>query len=289
LKEGKNILDMEYVSPKTVSGAFALIRRWKGKVRLIAGGTNVIPEIRAKSINPLLLIDISHLKNLSYIKEEKRGIRIGGLTSISEIACSKMIEKYAPVLFNAANQLGNPLVRNRATIAGNLADASPAADTAVPLLTLGAEVVTVRSTGKGRQIPIEQFFIGPNKSVLKNDEIIREISFPKPLPDAKMAYVKLGLRNAMAISVVSLAVLLVLERQRCVKARIALGAVAPTPIRAYKTEEILKGEVTKELIEDCCESVKGEVSPITDIRASAEYRRDMVSIFLGRLIREVTL
>ena len=133
------------------------------------GGTNVIPGIRAKTLKPEILIDVSHLKNLSYIKEEKKRIRIGGLTTISELASSKIIEKYAPILSQAANQLGNPLVRNRATIAGNLADASPAADTAVPLLVLDAMVMAERDGGKHREIPIDQFFLGQNQTVLKND------------------------------------------------------------------------------------------------------------------------
>jgi carbon-monoxide dehydrogenase medium subunit len=201
---------------------------------------------------------------------------------------SSAIQKYAPILFEAANQLGNPLVRNRATIAGNLADASPAADTAVPLLALEALVLAESDGGKKRQIPIDQFFIGPNKTVLKNGEIIREISFPKPISNTQMAYIKLGLRNAMAISVVSLALVLEIKGNECRMARIGLGAVAPTPIRAYHTEEILTGkELTTELIKECSKKVLDEISPITDIRASREYRSEMVSVLLGRLIQQI--
>jgi carbon-monoxide dehydrogenase medium subunit len=132
---------MEYIQPQNVKEALQVMKRWRAKVKLIAGGTNVIPDMRAKVVKPDVLIDLSHLKSLSYIKEDKKKIRIGGLTTISELASSKIVQKYAPILSEAAQQLGNPLVRNRATIAGNLADASPAADTTVLLLILDAKVI----------------------------------------------------------------------------------------------------------------------------------------------------
>jgi CO/xanthine dehydrogenase FAD-binding subunit len=281
---------MEYIAPNSLLEITKILMRLKGKATLIAGGTNVIPRMRTKAIKSDILIDINRLKNLSFIKEEKNRIRIGGLTTIAALATSKVIQKHAPILFDAANQLGNPLVRNRATIAGNLADASPAADIAVPLLALEAKVVTVRSGKPLKEIPLDQFFLGPNQTVLRKDEIIKEVTFPRPNSKAKMAYVKLGLRNAMAISVVSLAVMLEVQGNHCKKARIGLGAVAPTPIRAYQTEAILIGEkVTTELINICSKKVLDEISPITDIRASAEYRREMTSTLFRRLGQKVTL
>lgn len=277
---------MEYCAPKTLSETLVLMKKWKGRAKLIAGGTNVILEMRAGAVQPQVLIDISQLKNLSYIKDEKKRIRIGSLTTISELASSKIVQDHAPILTEAANQLGNPLVRNRATIAGNLADASPAADTAVPLLALEAMIITERNGGK-REIPIDQFFLGPNQTVLKPDEIIREIVFPKPDLKSKMAYIKLGLRNAMAISVVSIAILMEREREECKKVRIALGAVAPKPIRAYGVEAILTNKkIMMELVAACCEKVGREMNPISDIRASAEYRRSMASVLLKRVLHQ---
>jgi carbon-monoxide dehydrogenase medium subunit len=278
---------MEYLVPKTLNETLILLKKGKDKSKLIAGGTNVIPGMRAKTLKPEILIDISHLKNLSYIKEEKKRIRIGSLTTISELASSKIVQDHAPILTEAANQLGNPLVRNRATIAGNLADASPAADTAVPLLALEAMIITERNGGK-REIPIDQFFLGPNQTVLKPDEIIREIVFPKPDLKSKMAYIKLGLRNAMAISVVSIAILMEKEGEECKKVRIALGAVAPKPIRAYGVEAILTNKkIMMELVAACCEKVGREMNPISDIRASAEYRRSMASVLLKRVLHQM--
>lgn len=161
---------MDYLAPKTLNETLILLRNWRDKATLVAGGTNVIPDLRGRSIRPEVLIDISHLKSLSYIKEDRNKIRVGALTTISELASSEVIQKGTFLLSQACNQLGNPLVRNRATLAGNLADASPAADTAVPLLVLDAIVRTERDGGKHRQIPIGQFFLGPNQTVFKKDE-----------------------------------------------------------------------------------------------------------------------
>ena len=280
---------MEYFAPKTLPESIAMMKKWNKKAKLISGGTNVIPDLRAKNIQPQILIDLSGVKNLSYIKEERRTIKIGALTTISDLASSKIIKNYAPVLSEAANQLGNPLVRNKATIAGNLVHASPAADMAVPLLALEASVVLNRDSNS-REIPIDRLFVSPNRTVLKPDELIKEIIFLKPNSSTRMAYHKLGLRNAMAISVVSIAILTEMAGDVCKKVRIGLGAAAPRPIRAYKVEELLEGQrVTEELTETCCERVKKEVNPITDIRASAEYRRSMASVLLKRLIQQVAI
>ncbi len=279
---------MEYFRPASLTETLSLLNKWKKGARVVAGGTNVIPDLRAKSIKPQALIDLSPLKNLSYVKEEKRDIKVGGMTTISDLASSTAIRKYAPILCEAARQLGNPLVRNRATIAGNLADASPAADTAVPLLVLEATIVTERPGRKRRDIPIDQFFLGPSRTVLKPDELIREVSFRKPDPKAKFGYIKLGLRNAMAISVVSVAIGLEVEIGECKSVRISLGAVAPTPMRAYETEAMLHGkDVTQDLVEACCRTLEREVHPISDVRASAEYRRSMASVLLKRLLQEL--
>jgi CO/xanthine dehydrogenase FAD-binding subunit len=151
---------MEYFAPRNISETLVLLGRWKHRGKLIAGGTNVIPDMRAKALKYSALIDISHLRNLSYVKDKKKRIRIGSLTTISKLASSKIIQDYAPILSEPANQLGNRLVRNRATIAGNLADASPATDTAVPLLVFEAIVITDK-----RQIPIDRFFLGPNQTL----------------------------------------------------------------------------------------------------------------------------
>ncbi len=278
---------MEFDTPKTVKEALLLLDRGRGKVRLIAGGTNIIPNLRARAEDPEKVIDLGRIRGLSYVKEEKGKIRIGGLTPIAELVSSPTLQAYASILCQAARQLGNPLLRNRATIAGNLADASPAADTAVPLLALEATVVAEKHGRKAREIPLHQFFVGPQKTVLQKKELIREIYFPKPGPATKTGYLKLGLRNAMAISVISIALLAETAGGKCRKICIGFGAVAPTPIRAWGTEKLLEGNtLDPEVVEAACTRVAQEVSPISDIRASADYRRSMASVLLRRLIRQ---
>jgi CO/xanthine dehydrogenase FAD-binding subunit len=279
--------DIEYILPKDLEEVFRAIKETKGQARFIAGCTDVIPNMRAGAISPEFLIDLSGLEDLAHIREENGAVSIGALTTISEVAKSGIIRNLSPILSSAASSLGNPLIRNRATIGGNLADASPAADMAPPLLAIEAAVQTERSGGKGREISLDKFFLGPHKTVLEDDEIIIQISFSKPKDAAKGSYIKLGLRDSMAISVATIAVMLEVEGKMCHKARVALGAVAPTPIRAYRVEKNLEGrELDQRIIEECSAIVKEEISPIDDIRASAEYRRLVTSALLKRGIHE---
>lgn len=280
--------EIEYITPKNIEEAFRAAEKMKGKTKFIAGCTNVIPYMRAEAISPELLIDLSSLEDLSYIREENGTIAIGALTTISELTASEIIRNQSPILFSAASLLGNPLTRNRATIGGNLADASPAADMAPPLLVLKALVHTKRGGEERREISLDKFFLGPNKTVLAENEILTHISFLKPKDSAKSSYIKLGLRNSMAISVVSIAVMLEMEGKVCQKARVALGAVAPTPIRIFRVEKNLEGkEINQEFIQECSTIVKKEISPISDIRASAEYRKLSTGVLFKRAIQEV--
>jgi len=154
-------------------------------------------------------------------------------------------------------------------------------------MALEATILTERAKEKARRIPLDQFFSGPNQTVLGDDEIIKEITFPEPKKQAKGSYIKLGLRNSMAISVVSVAVMLDMEKTMCRKARVALGAVAPKPIRAYRVEGSLEGrEIDPHVIDECSECVTEEISPISDIRATAEYRKLTTSVLLRRAVQE---
>ena len=279
--------ETEYLIPKNLEEIFKAVEETRGLVKFIAGGTNMIPYMRAETISPELLIDLNVLQDLKYIKEENGTISIGALTTISELLESETVRDKSQILHSAAKNLGSPLTRNRATIGGNLADASPAADMAPPLLALEASIHTKRGDGGDREIPLDQFFIGPNKTVLAEDELITQIAFSKPKDSAKGSYIKLGLRNSLAISVVSIAVMLDMKGKACQKARVALGAVAPTIIRARQVESKLEGgEIDEKVIQECADIVKEEISPISDIRASAEYRRLATSAILKRAIQQ---
>jgi len=283
----REMMDAEYVVAKDLDGVFQALEGRRERARFIAGCTNVIPNIRSGAISPEILIDLSGIKDLVHIREEEGRVSIGALTTIAEVSSSGLIREACPILASAAKSLGNPLTRNRATLGGNLADASPAADTAPPLLALEAAVHTVRPGGRTREIPLDRFFVGPRHTVLEKDEVVTRITFPKPKDPLAGSHIKFGLRNAMAISVASVAVMLEREGKRCRKARVALGSVAPKPIRAYGVEKRLEGEeVDRELLEACALVVREEISPISDIRASAEYRRLVASVLFRRAVDE---
>jgi carbon-monoxide dehydrogenase medium subunit len=279
--------ELSYVAPRNLDEAIEELLKFKGRARVIAGGTNFIPDMRSGTVAPGVIIDLSKLRDLSYIKEKNGIVSIGALATMFEIATSEVIRNQSPILSLAARRLGNPLTRNRATVGGNLAHASPAADTAPPLLAMEASVHIRGGSGGSREIPLDQFFRGPNQTVLEEDEIITEITFAKKEDPTRSSHFKLGLRNAMAISVVSIAVMIEMDGKVCRKARVALGAVAPKAIRAYRVEGLLSGkEIDSGTIDECAATVRDEISPIGDIRASAEYRKTVTSVLLQRAIRE---
>lgn len=279
---------MDFIQPSSVKDTFHYVEEAGKNAAFVAGGTIVVPAMRDKIMSPEVLIDISRLDELSYIREDNGIIRIGALTTIGELGGSDVIRNSRTMLSECCEHFANPLVRNLATVGGNLVNASPAADTAVPLLALDA-VLKIGCPGiKSRDIPLTEFFAGPNKTTLNLDELLKEIHFATPSTECRTAYMKIGLRNAMAISVVSIAVLLEMDGNECFDAKIALGAVAPTPLRIYKVESLLKGRsITMELIDECSEAVVSEISPITDVRASAEYRKWVASAVLKTSLKKV--
>jgi len=276
----------EYLSPRTLKAALDTIAKKGLRYQILAGGTNVIPDLRGGTRKPGLVVDLRHITSLSYIKDKNEKISIGSLTTIADIIKSPVIKKHAPVLWKAASHFAGPVVRNRATIGGNLVDASPAADSAVPLLALQAKV-RLRSRNGQRTVALEDFFTGYRKNVLRRGEILTEVVFSKPARSMKSLYHKLGRRNAMAISVASVAIMLDMKGKTCRGAAIAMGAVAPTPIRAGMAEEILIGQkIDKDLIRKCGVTAAKCTRPIDDIRASARYRRTVCEVMVNRLISE---
>ncbi|MCL5075221.1 MAG: xanthine dehydrogenase family protein subunit M [Chloroflexi bacterium] len=275
-----------YLAPQTKQKALEILGEGRAGVHIVAGGTNVIPDMRTKKISGGFLLDISNLKELSYIAEDEHSVLVGAVTTIAEIAGSDVVRKSAGILFQACNQMAGPLIRNRATIGGNLADASPAADTAVPLLALEA-ILRLESIYGEREIPIREFFVGPNATVLKEYELISAIEFKKSPINADGSFIKLGLRKAMAVSVASVALTLEKRGSKLYDIRIALGSVAPKPIRATTVEQFLiMKDLTDELVEEAARKVSETVSPISDIRASADYRRHVAGVLFKRALRQ---
>lgn len=276
----------DYLSPKSLKAAFQAIRGRGLTYSVVAGGTNFVPNLRDGTVRPKRVVDLGGLKTLSYIKEKNGLIKVGATTTIADLLKSPLIERQAPVLWAACSRFAGPVVRNRATVGGNLVDASPAADTAVPLLALKARV-RLRSLDGQRTLALDKFFTGYRKTAIQSGEILTEVAFPIPPRGTKYGYHKLGRRNAMAISVASVAVVLQMVGKTCKDAAIAMGAVAPTPLRIAKAEALLKGKnVDVELAQKCGEVVAECVKPIDDIRASADYRRTVSQVLACRGICE---
>jgi len=281
------IPEIEYHRATELGEALKLLSQHKENCKIIAGGTDLIPAARRR--RTLLpehthIVDISSTEGLDYIIKDGYMIRIGAITRVSEIEMSTVIKENALILANAASQIGSLQVRNLGTIGGNLCNASPAADTAPPLLVLNAKV-KVRSINKQRLVPLQEFFMGPGKTTLTPEEILTEVQIPLIKPAGNSYFIKFGRRNAFTLSIVSVAALVKVENGVFDDIRIALGSVAPTPIRASKAEEHLIGhKVNEQVIDDGANVVANEVKPISDVRASAEYRRDMAYVLTKRAI-----
>ncbi len=254
----------------------------------IAGGTNVVADLRAGKHHPRILLDLTRLAELRCIYADGDRVVIGGGTTISDLLAEPLIAQHAPALAQAAAVFANPLIRNRATVGGNRADASPAADTAPPLLALDATVELVSKRGV-RLVPLAEFLVSVRKTLRQPDELIRSVSFAKKHDGATSAFYEVGLRKADAISVLSAAVAVDVDATgRCAEARIALGAVAPRPMRALAAEQAIMAErLTPESIAHAAHLAAAEIQPISDIRGSAAYRREVTEVVVRRLLTVV--
>lgn len=254
----------------------------------LAGGTNLIPDMRSGRHCPVVLMDIGGLDELRGIHQKDGDLVIGGGVTVAELLDDPLIAKYASGLRKAALVFANPLVRNRATVGGNLADASPAADSGPSLLVLDAEVELVSKEG-ARRVPLGDFFVHVRKTVCKPQELLASVRWPVPAPDSVGAFRKLGLRKAGAVSVLSAAVMVEPDGNgRLVQVRIALGAVAPTPIRAHAAEDALRGQaLAPGVISEAAHLAAVATCPIDDIRSSAAYRQRVVEVLVCRLLTDV--
>lgn len=268
----------EYYAPDMVDDAVKLLTRLDDAV-ILQGGTDLLVAMKQKGKRPQHIVSLKKLRDLlSQIYETDGRLHIGASVTLRQLEKSAIIKKELAVLHEAVQQIASYQIRNVATIGGNLCNASPAADTAPPLLVLSA-ALKVQSPSGEKELPIEQFFTGPGKSVLRKDEVLKEIEVPRLKPNSGAAFVKLGRRISEDISVASAACLIQLDGKVVKEIRIALGSVAPTPIRAYETENILKGHtISEQPLKDACRVAMSECSPISDVRASARYRTAMVGV-----------
>lgn len=273
--------------PRTLAGALELLTRHGPSARIVAGGTDVLVELQRGVKPTATLIDVSALRELRYVREEAGWIAIGGLATHNDVLASPACRESALPLVQACVEVGAPQIRTRATVAGNLVTASPANDTIVALIALGAQLVLASKQGE-RRVDVEEFFTGFRATVLRPDELIREIRVRPMAPAERGIFLKLGLRRAQAISVISIAVVAGVSGGRVSAPRIALGCLAPTVVRAPKTEALLAGaELDAPTIAAACESACEEVSPIGDVRGSAAYRYTALSALLERALQRI--
>ena len=253
---------------------------------ILCGGTDLLVKMRSGFVSPTLLLDISELASLREIRKTDGRIEIGAVVTESELLASDVIKEYLPLLSIVLSKLGAVQIRNRGTLGGNVVNASPAADSAIPLLLYEAEVILERSQGE-RRLPLETFFLGPGKTALAKGEFLRALSIPVPNVQFTPFFHKVGRRRALTIAIASLGALLRVQDKEIEEIRLAAGSVAPTPLRLRQVETRLNGErLTESLIAEARDLAAHSVFPIDDIRASADYRRAVIGDLLARFLEE---
>ncbi|MCW5849904.1 MAG: FAD binding domain-containing protein [Anaerolineae bacterium] len=273
-----------YYAPQTLDEAVAILARKGRQARVIAGGTDLIIELERGVRRLEAVIDITHIPGLNRVTLEGDHIHLGPLVTHNHIVASALCVERALPLAQAAWEVGAPQIRNRGTLAGNVITASPANDTITPLMALNASV-TLRSTRGTRDVPLAQFYTGVRRTVMADDELLTAIHFPALRDNQRGVFLKLGLRRAQAIAVLNIAVVLTFDGQVVTEARIALGAVAPTIIRATEAEAALVGQrLTAEVVQAAAQAALAAARPIDDVRATAAYRRRLVDVLTRRAL-----
>ncbi len=284
----RRLPEIECFFPKTLREALSLLKKYNGKARVYAGGTDLLPKMKRRGVVPKYLIALNGIRDLHFIKYEKnKGLRIGAATTLSEVLESPVIQKHYPILTETISQMASIQVRNVGTIAGNLCNAVPSADTAPPLIVLGAQL-KIAGTQKQRTVLVEDFFKGPDRTILGPTEIVSEVQVSSPTGKGSGAYMKHTLRREMDLPIAGVAVYVVPDPKDniCRDIKIAMGAIAPVPMRAKKAEAILKGKrFSEDLIEKAAMIASEESKPIDDIRSSAQYRKEMVKVLTKQAIK----
>jgi len=282
----------EYLEPETIVEALTMLNRYQGMSKIIAGGTDLMLQIRNKVVKPEYVVDITRIPGLDYMAfDDQQGLRLGALATIRALETSAELQRKYPIISQAAGQLGSVAIRNVATVGGNLCNALPSVETSQVLVALSAQVRIIGPGGE-RTIPLESFFTGVGKTLLQPDEILLEILVPESPPHTSGIYIKHSPRGPIDLAIVNIAVVMTMEPdgKACREAKIVLGAVSPTPLRAKKAENMLKGKrVDGALIDRAAQVASDEAHPRQgSIRGSFEYKKEMVRVLTGRAIRELT-
>jgi carbon-monoxide dehydrogenase medium subunit len=280
------VSEFTYHRPKTLAEVWR-IRAEFPEALYIAGGTDVMGLIRSGCVGPKALISLRRIDELHGIEvngaADGGGTRIGSSSTIDDVLAHTALGERYPVLHDAARPFGSVQVRNLATVGGNLCNASPCAGMPPPLLVLDARVRLAGPEGE-REIPLGEFFVGPGETCLGPDEVLTAVVLDPPPSGTRSRYLRKG-RVSTDLAFVSVAVLLGLDGDRCTRARVAAGAVAPRPLRLRAVEQLLEGRrIGPTLLSEARAQVEREVSPITDVRASAEYRRHLTGVLFQRAV-----
>ena len=272
----------DFFEPTTLAEASRLFA--EEHAQLLAGGTDLVIGMKASTETPQSVISLQKIQGLDSITSDSDGgITIGAMTKVREVELSDDVQKYHTALAEGASEIGSIQIRNLATIGGNIAHASPAADTVAGLLVADAQV-DIASADGGRSVPINELFTGPGQTVLKPGEIITQFRLPTPASGSH--YIKHKIREVMDLAFIGVASAVNIDNGTITDARIGLAAVAPTPIRATEAEDLLKGkEITAELLEQAGEAAAAATSPISDLRCSAEHRKEMVNVLTRRTLQ----
>jgi carbon-monoxide dehydrogenase medium subunit len=280
------IRSFDYFAASSLKGAFDKLAQYGSDAKVLAGGTDLVLAMKHKTILPRVVISLHRLKELNFIRDEGPRIRFGAMSTHTDLMSNRIIQDRFPILREAIALIGSWQIRNIATIGGNVCSASPAADSAAPLLALDARLVVADSDGE-RELPINAFFSGPGQTVLKPNQILKEIIVDSPAGPSSGCYLKLMRKKAVDLSLVGVAFLAEREAgsENLKRVAIGLGGVAPTPIRVLEAEAILTGLSLGEALRKLPQAMKAAVSatrPITDVRASAEYRKAVVEAYVCR-------
>jgi carbon-monoxide dehydrogenase medium subunit len=279
------VVRFDYYEPATLSEASALLRQHGAQASLLAGGTDLLVEIREHIRRPESVINLKKIAGLDRLEFDAAGLRVGALVTARAVETHPAVRQHYAGLAQAVTELGSIQVRNRATVVGNLCRASPSADSAPPLIADGARIELFGPEGR-RELALQEFFTGPGKTVLGPGEIAVGLSLPAPAPRTGKVYIKHGRRRAMELATVGVAVTLTLAGRLCDSIRIVLGAVAPTPIRAEAAEAAVQGTAVDEpAILAAARAAAAEARPISDVRSTADYRRQMVEVLTARALR----
>jgi CO/xanthine dehydrogenase FAD-binding subunit len=279
----------EYHEPSTLEEALHLLSELGGNAKVLAGGTDLLVRMKQKIDKPTHVISIARVPGLdSIVPRNSHAVSIGGAVSATALSRHELLnDRFLPVAM-AAGRLGAPMIRNRATIGGNLVNARPAADLPPACMVLEA-TFKLKSISAERDVPAANFFRGPGEADIEPNELLVSINMDTPAPWSGGSYIKLGARKTLEISMVNVATMLTLDSADGVitNARIALGAVAPTPVRAYAAEELLIGQKpSEELFQTAGQTGVGICSPITDHRGTMEYRCMMIEVLVTRSLKE---